>query len=460
MSHNTLLDLSRWQWAVTAIFHMTFPAVTVGTSMFLIICYAMYMRTDDEVWLRMFRFWRRIFAIGFTLGVVSGIVLTFEFGLNWGKFAHDVGPIVGVAIMMETVMAFLLEAGFLGLLIYGDGRIGKRLMMFATCMVALGTVLSTTWILVANSWMQTPAGYKVVHGQFQPVDWLHVIFNPSFGIRFIHMLVGSLIAAFFLIAGVSAWYLVKRRHLGIARRGLSVTLGTLAVLVPLQVFLGDSTALYVVKYKTPQFQAMEGNWTSTNTGENLIVIPSQSAAKNEWQVTIPWLGSAFSKDWSGKTPTPGLDLTPKSTRPAMLPTFYGFHVMYELSLVMLAVAMIGIALRLRGRLYDTRWFHKLLVAAVPIGIVAIWAGWVTAETGRQPWIVYGKLPTAAAVSPLKPAVVLITLIMFVLVYLALLGAYAWYVARAVREGPGDDPPDKPAIPPIRPEALPRLARVN
>ena len=209
MSQTTLFDLSRWQWALTAAMHITFPAVTVGTSVFLVICYGMYLRTDEEVWLRMFRFWRRIFGIGFALGVVSGIVLTFEFGLNWGRFAHDAGPILGVLITMEVIMAFFLEAGFLGLLVYGEGRVGKRTMMFATCMVSLGTILSVTWILVANSWMQTPAGYKQVDGQFQAVDWLHVIFNPSFGIRFVHMLVGALIAAAWFIAGVSAWYLLS-----------------------------------------------------------------------------------------------------------------------------------------------------------------------------------------------------------------------------------------------------------
>jgi cytochrome bd ubiquinol oxidase subunit I len=280
MSHDTLLDLSRWQWALTAAFHITFPAVTVGTSLLLVVCYAMYMRTDDEVWLRMFRLWRRIFGIGFALGVVSGIVLTFEFGLNWGPFAHDVGPIVGVIIAMEVVSAFFLEAGFLGLLVYGDGRIGRRMMLFATCMVALGTTLSVTWILVANSWMQTPSGYKIKNGQFQPVDWLHVIFNPSFGIRFVHMFVAVLIAASWFIAGISAWYFVKRRHLPIARRGLSIALGTLALVVPLQGFLGDTVAGYVAKYKLPELEALEGNWNSTNTGYNVLVIPNQGAAKN------------------------------------------------------------------------------------------------------------------------------------------------------------------------------------
>jgi cytochrome bd ubiquinol oxidase subunit I len=460
MTHQTLLDLSRWQWALTAAMHITFPAVTVGTSVFLVVCYGMYMRTDDDVWLRMFRFWRRIFGIGFALGVVSGIVLTFEFGLNWGPFAHDVGPIVGVIIAMEVVSAFFLEAGFLGLLVYGDGRLGRRMMLFSTCMVSLGTTLSVTWILVANSWMQTPAGYRRVRGQFQPVNWIHVIFNPSFGIRFIHMFVAVLIAASWFIAGISAWYFVKRRHLPIARRGLSIAIGVLAVILPLQGFIGDSVASYVAKYKLPELEALEGNWRSSNTGYNLLVIPDASAARNDWQVTIPWLGSAIAHDWSGDTPTPGLDQTPKALRPMVLTTFYGFRAMYFGWLLMLATAFVGLVLRLRGRLYTTRWFHKLLVGLVPIGMVAIWGGWVTAETGRQPWIVYGKLLTAAAVSPLKPVPVLVTLILFILIYASLLATYVYYVVRTVREGPPEGPLGEPVVPSIRPEPLPGLMGSN
>jgi cytochrome bd ubiquinol oxidase subunit I len=453
-----MLDLSRWQWALTAAFHITFPAVTVGTSVFLVVCYAMYMRTDDDVWLRMFRFWRRIFAVGFALGVVSGIVLTFEFGLNWGSFAHDVGPIVGVAILMEVVMAFFLEAGFLGLLVYGEGRISKRMMMFSACMVSLGTMLSVTWILVANSWMQTPAGYRVVDGQFQPVNWLHVIFNPSFGIRFVHMLVGALIAASWFICGVSAWYFVKRRHLAVARRGVSVTLGVLSILVPLQIFIGDNVAGYVAKYKLPQLEAMEGNWNSTNTGENMIVIPDQGAAKNDVQVTIPWLGSALGgKDWSGHTATPGLKLTPQDLRPSMLTTFYSFRLMWWPTVLMTAMILLGIVLRLRGSLYSARWFHKLLLVFIPTGFLGIWGGWVLAETGRQPWLVYGKLLTADAVSPLKPWEVVTSLTGFVLFYIALLGTFIWYVLRTVREGPGDAPVVEHPAPPLRPQRRPGLA---
>jgi cytochrome bd ubiquinol oxidase subunit I len=457
MSQTTLLDLSRWQWAITAAMHITFPAVTVGTSVLLIVCYGMYMRTNSQTWLQMFRFWRRIFGIGFALGVVSGIVMTFEFGLNWGPFAHDVGPILGVIIAMEVLTAFFLEAGFLGLLVYGEGRISQRAMMFSTCMVSLGTILSVTWILVANSWMQTPAGYKTVNGQFQPEDWIRVIFNPSFGIRVLHMLVGSLVAAGFFIAGISAWYLLKHRHVPIARRGLSLSIGALALLVPVQMWLGDTVADYIGHYQLPKLEAIEGNWNSTNTGENLFIIPDQNAAKNTLQITLPCYGSAVAKDWSCNTPTPGLDLTPKALRPSVWAAFYGFRVMWYGAMLMLAATFIGIILRLRGRLYNARWFHRILVIFVPIGILAIWGGWVVAEAGRQPWIVYGKLLTAQAVSPLNTVSVLITLMAFIAVYLSLVGTYVWYVARVVRQGPDETLDLTDRGPSISSYALPNVA---
>jgi cytochrome d ubiquinol oxidase subunit I len=220
--------------------------------------------------------------------------------------------------------------------------------------------------------------------------------------------------------------------------------------------IGDNVATYVEKYKPPQYQAMEGNWNSTNTGYNLLVIPDQGAAKNLWQVSVPWLGSVINKDWSGHTPFPGLKQTPKRLRPLMIPTFYGFHIMWFAWLVMLNVAIVGVVLRLAGRLYDSRWFHKMLVGLVPIGIVAIWGGWIVAETGRQPWLVYGKLLTAQAVSPLKPAAVLTSLTLFILIYLTLLGTYAWYVARVIRQGPDEGPTGEPAIASTRSRYVPTL----
>jgi cytochrome d ubiquinol oxidase subunit I len=270
------------------------------------------------------------------------------------------------------------------------------------------------------------------------------------------MFVGVLIAAAWFVAGISAWYLLKHRHLPEARRGMSIALGVLTVMVPLQSFVGDHVASYVEKYKPAEYAAMAGTWDSHTTGYTLLDIPDQNAATNDWQVTVPWLGSVINKDWSGNTPWPGLKRTPKALRPSMLTTFYGFRAMWFAWFVMLNVAIVAVVLRLVGRLYDSRWFHRLLVGLVPSGIVAIWGGWILAEAGRQPWIVYGKLLTAQAVAPLKPAAVLTSLIVFILIYLALLGTYAWYVARVVRQGPEAGPVGEPAIPSRRGAYTPTL----
>jgi cytochrome d ubiquinol oxidase subunit I len=275
------------------------------------------------------------------------------------------------------------------------------------------------------------------------------------------MFVAVLIAAAWFLTGISAWYMLKGRHLDIARRGLSIGLGAAAILLPIQMYIGDGiVGTYVAKYQLPKLEALEGNWTSTNTGYNVLEIPDQGAAKNLWQVTIPWLGSAIAKDWTGRTRTPGLDLTPAALRPMVLTTFYGFRVMYYGALLMFAAALIGVVLRLRGRLYSTRWFHKLLLAMLPVGIFAIWGGWVLAETGRQPWLVYGKLLTADAVSPLKTWQVLATFALFVCVYLSLLAVYAWYVARVVRDGPEDEAPGPLAATPFAPAARPEAQLVG
>ncbi len=234
----SLLDLSRWQFAITVMFHMTFPAITVGLSVFLCVLYGMHWRTGNPVYLQMFRFWRRIFAVGFAIGVVAGIVISFEMGLNWGVYAAETGPIVAPIIGMEVVTAFV-EAGFIGILLYGDGRVGRRTMFAATVMVSIGTILSSTWIIAANSWMQTPAGFTVSDGQFRPTDWVQVIFNPSFLWRYVHMLGAVFISASFFVAGIGAYYLVKRRAMAFARRSVSLALGVGAILTPVQLFLGN-----------------------------------------------------------------------------------------------------------------------------------------------------------------------------------------------------------------------------
>jgi cytochrome d ubiquinol oxidase subunit I len=442
----SLIDLSRWQFAITVMFHMTFPAITVGLSILLCVLYGMHWKTGNPVYLQMFRFWRRIFAVGFAIGVVAGIVIVFQFGLNWGPFAAKTGPIMGPILGMEVVAAFAVEAGFIGVLLYGDGRVKQRTMFVATVMVATGTLLSSTWIIANNSWMQTPAGFKVVDGRFVPTNWARAILNPSFLWRWPHMVLAVLISASFFVAGIGAYYLVKGRAKPFARRTVSIGLGVAALLLPLQIFLGDHTAGAVLPHQLSKLEALEGNWTSSNTGFVIFAIPDQEADRNIAQLSIPCLGSAINKDLSCKTAIPGLDLTPKQDRPLMAPVFWGFRAMFYAALWMFGIVFYATILRLRRRLWTATRFHRFLRWATPAGIIAILGGWVTAETGRQPWVVFGQLRTSAAVSHLAPAETLFSVICFSLLYLVMLVGYIGYIVRTMRIGPERDHPARPTQP--------------
>jgi cytochrome d ubiquinol oxidase subunit I len=445
----SLVELSRWQFALTVLFHMTFPAITVGLSIFLCIVYGLHWKTGNPVYLQMYRFWRRIFAVGFAIGVVAGIVITFEMGLNWGVFAAKTGPIIGPIIGMEVVTAFFVEAGFIGIMLYGDGRVRQPTMFVATAMVAIGTLLSSSWIIAANSWMQTPAGFVIRNGRFEPTNWLHAILNESFVWRWPHMVLAVLISASFFIAGIGAYYLVKGRALPFARRSVSITLGVAALLLPVQLYVGDHVAGAVLPVQLPKLEALEGNWKNGNTGFMIFAIPQQGSQHNLTQLSIPWLGSALSaKDLSGKTAMPGLDLTPKQDRPNMATVFWGFRAMIYGALLMFGTAFYATILRLRRKLWSARRFHKFLVWAAPLGIIAILGGWTTAETGRQPFVVYGHLRTAAAVSHLAPAELAFSVLGFLLLYAVMLVAYIAYIVRTMRIGPERDHPDQ-ARPPER-----------
>jgi cytochrome d ubiquinol oxidase subunit I len=436
----SLLDLSRWQFAITVLFHMTFPAITVGLSILLCVSYGLHWRTGDPVYLQMFRFWRRIFAVGFAIGVVAGAVITFEMGLNWGPYAAKTGPVIGPIIGMEVVTAFFVEAGFIGVLLYGDGRVRRGTMFAATVMVSIGTILSSTWIIAANSWMQTPAGFAIRNGRFEPTDWAKAIFNPSFLWRWPHMVAAVLISASFFVAGIGAYYLVKGRALPFARRSVSIALGIAAIVMPLQLYLGDHVAGDVLPRQLPKLEAIEGNWINGNAGYVLFAIPDQQAQRNIAELNVPWLGSAIAKDLSGKTTMPGLELTPKADRPDMAAVFWGFRAMFFAALLMFGTVFYATILRLRRKLWTSRRFHRFLLWTTPAGIVAILGGWVTAEAGRQPWVVYGHLRTADAVSHLAPGEVWFSVIGFSLLYLVMLVAYIAYVVRTMRIGPERDDP--------------------
>ncbi|MFG1815452.1 cytochrome ubiquinol oxidase subunit I [Kribbella sp. NPDC049174] len=438
----SLLDLSRWQFVITVMFHMTFPAITVGLSILLSVLYGMYWRTRKAVYLQMFRFWRRVFAVGFAIGVVAGIVITFEMGLNWGVYAAKTGPIIGPIIGMEVVTAFFVEAGFIGVLLYGDGRVRHGTMFASTVMVALGTILSSTWIIAANSWMQTPAGFVVRDGRFEPTDWVDTIFNPSFVWRWPHMVLAVLISAAFFVAGIGAYYLVKGRALPFARRSVSIALGIAAMLVPVQIFVGDHTAGAVLPHQLSKLEALEGNWTEGNTGFVLFAIPDQQAERNLVELNIPCLGSAINRDLTCKTAIPGLDLTPKADRPDMAAVFWGFRVMFLAALLMFGTVFTATILRFRRKLWTSRRFHRFLLWTTPVGILAILGGWATAETGRQPWVVFGQLRTADAVSHLAPGELVFSVLGFSLLYVVMLVAYIAYIVHTVRIGPDQVAPDE------------------
>jgi len=447
----SLVGLSRWQFAITVMFHMAFPAITVGLSIFLCVIYGRYWRSGNPVHLQMFRFWRRIFAVGFAIGVVAGVVITFEMGLNWGGYAAKTGPIIGPIIGMEVVTAFAVEAGFIGVLLYGDGRVRQRTMFLATLMVSIGTILSSTWIIAANSWMQTPAGYRIVDGQYQPVDWLKVIFNPSFVWRWWHMLGGVLLSAAFVVAGIGAWYLRKGRAMAFARRSVSIGLGVAAIVIPLQIYLGDAVAGHELPLQPSKLAALEGNWAPGNTGWVLFDIPDQQAARNLAELNIPCFGSVVNHDLSCKTAPPGLSSFPAADRPNVAATFWGFRIMFFASLFMFGAAFWATVLRMRRRLWTARRFHRFLVWLSPVGIVAILGGWVTAEAGRQPWLVYGQLRTSDAVSALAPGEVWFSVIGFSVLYVVMFVAYLAYLVRSVRIGPERDHPstedDQPVLEP-------------
>ena len=437
MSSTTFVDLSRFQFATTAAFHMTFPALSVGLAIFLTICYGAYCRTGNPVYLQMFRFWRKIFAVGFALGVVSGIVLTFELGLNWGNYARAVGPIVGPLICMEALTGFFLEAGFLGILLYGEGRVSRRVTMVSTCMIALGALLSTSWILSANSWMQTPAGYREVNGQFQPVNWFDVIFNPAFDWRFPHMVLAVLVSSSWFVAAIGAYYLLRHRALPFARKTLSIALAAAALLLPIQLYVGDGMATNItLVYHPAKVIAAEGNFSNGNTGWNLFVIPDQAQQRNYVQLSLPNAASVFVyHNFSGQDAVPGLKTVPGNLQPTAWPTIWGFKLMIYGAWAMLTVAFIGVIMRLRRRLYTERWFLRLVLWMLPAGVIATISGWVLSESGRQPWIVYGKLLVANSASSLSTGEIIASLAAFWIVYLGLVTAWVRHIVREVRRGP-------------------------
>ena len=429
--------VARTQFAFTVSFHIIFPTISIGLASFLTIVEGLWLKTKDQIYLQIYKFWLSIFAMAFGVGVVTGIVLSFEFGLGFAKFAQMAGPAIGPLIALEVLTSFFLEAGFLGIMLFGLNRVGPRLHFFATCMVALGTLMSASWILSANSWMQTPDGVRIQGGRVVVVDWLHVIVNPSWLYRLPHMLMAAYLTASFLVAGVGAWYLLRGRHLPFARKTVALGTAFATILIAVQVFLGDIVYGTMLRHQPSKMQAAEGFWDKQSQSPALyywIIVPDQQNQRNKVAIGIPWLGSIWLTH-SLRGRVEGLSNTPRDRQPLMGMVFYAFRTMYGLAILMFAVGIASIWHRLRGTLFTSRPFLRVLVWMSPCGVVATLAGWYVAETGRQPWVIYGMLRTADAVSSVPGQAFLATLIAFVCVYSMFMTAFLYFAFRIIRRGP-------------------------
>ncbi len=434
MSLDALL-LSRLQFAFTIGYHILWPAYTIGISGFIVVLTLLWRVTRKPVYREQLRFWIHLFALGFAMGVVTGLVLSYEIGTNWSVFAERTSNVIAPFFSYEVQTAFFLEAGFIGIMLFGMDRFPERLHIFSCFMVALGAVASAFWILAANSWMQTPSGFRMEGRNFQIESWQAAIFSPSFPYRFAHMMSASYLTGTFVVIGVMGWYLWRRRHLDFARAGFSVALAIAAVLAPLQLVIGDMHGLNSFRYQPIKVAAMEGDW-ETRSHQSLILFawPDMAGERNQFALEIPELGSLLLTHRTDGV-VPGLKSVPRENRPNVPIVFFAFRIMVGCGLILIAIAWTGLWLRWRGLLYETPWFSFICAFASPLGFVAILAGWTVTETGRQPWIVYGQMRTAEAVAPVTAAAVASSFALFVVVYLVLLATFFYFAVRIVLSGP-------------------------
>jgi len=428
--------LSRLQWAWVIAWHILLPAFTIGLASYIAVLEGLYFFTGWNIWIRISGFWTRIFAVSFGMGVVSGIIMPFQFGTNWSRFTDATADVISPLLAYEGLMAFFLEASFLGVLLFGRRLVPTWAHFFAALMVAFGTLLSAFWILATNSWMQTPQGYKIVDGRFEPVDWAAIIFSPSFPYRLLHNVTAFYITTAFVVMGVGAWLLRRGRAAEDARMMIRMALDLLILLMPLQIFLGDQHGLNTLEYQPAKLAAIEGRYDTAQPAPlTLFGIPDDAAATMRDAIEVPRLGSLIlTHSWDGAIK--GLKEWPADQRPPVGPPFFAFRVMVGIGVIMLVVVVIGQILQLRGRLWDAAWYLRLCQWVAPLGFVAVIAGWITTEVGRQPWTVYGLLRTADSVSPsLTGADVAWSLAFYVAVYLIMFPTGIAFMAGLVRRGP-------------------------
>jgi cytochrome d ubiquinol oxidase subunit I len=439
--------LSRIQFAVTTMFHILFPTLTIGLGAYLVLIEFLWLWTKQEVYYRIYRFWVRIFAINFAVGVVSGVVLEFEFGTNFSHFSQMVGNVFSPLLAFEVMTAFFLEAGFLSIMLFGWERVRPGIHFLATCLVSFGSVLSGFWILAANSWMQTPAGYSLMEGRFMVTDFRMAILNPSTLTRVGHMTMAAFEASVFTVAGISAYYLLKEKHSALFRRSLGMALVTAAVFVPLQVFLGDVSGKQVFRHQPAKLAAMEAHW-QTNTEEGapfaVIAFPDTEKERNSFEITIPnGLSLLVTQSFNGTVL--GLKEFPSRNRPNVPVLFWAFRGMVAIGFIFGLIVLWAAILWRKKTVFRNRNFLWTLLIIHPLGFVATELGWIVTEMGRQPWIIYNLMRTEEGISPIPAGNVLWSLTLFLIIFPAIGASYFYYVLVALRRGPDTSSP----IPPVQ-----------
>jgi len=434
------LTLARIQFGFTISFHIVFPAITIGLASYLAVLEASWLKTKNTVYLDLYHFWVKLFSLCFGMGVVSGLVMAYQFGTNWSGFSSVAGSVTGPLLAYEVLTAFFLEAGFLGVMLFGWNKVGPSLHFTATLMVAVGTLVSATWILASNSWMQTPQGFELMDGKVIPVDWFKIIFNPSFPYRLVHMVIGAYLATALFVVASGAWQLLRGKDNASVRKMLSMGLWLILLLAPLQVVVGDMHGLNTLKHQPAKIAAIEAHWENKGDEATPLVLmawPDMAQEKNHFALEIPVLGSLILRH-SLTEQIPALKEFAPQDRPNATIIFWTFRIMVGLGMLMILLAVSSLWLRYKKQLYQHKPFLKFATAMGPAGLIAILAGWFTTEIGRQPWVVYGVLRTADAVTPHTASEVGLTLALFVVIYLAVFGMGTLYVLRLVNIGPKTD----------------------
>ena len=451
-----LVFLSRLQFALTLMFHILFPVLTIGLALFLVVTEFLWLKTLEEIYYRIYRFWVKIFAINFGVGVVTGIVMEFEFGTNFSRFAQAAANVFSPLLAYEAMTAFFLEAGFLGIMLLGWKRVRPAIHFLATCLVAFGSLLSAFWILVANSWMQTPAGYRFADGKFWVVDFATAIFNPSLPPRVSHTVMASFETSVFAVAGISAYFLLKGKNEAFFRRSMGIALIMAAVYAPLQMLLGDYSGRVVFRHQPAKLAAIEAHWeTNTRGGAPFaaIAFPDMEKERNRFEITVPYgLSLLVTHTLDGRVP--GLKEFPRQDRPNAAILFWSFRLMVAIGTIFLLIMIWAAVLWRKGKLFETRLFLRALVAISPLGFLAAEAGWITTEMGRQPWLVYNLFRTAEGVSPIPAGNVVWSLCLIFIVYPIIGGSYLFYIGKALRSGPDFFSP----VPPVQRPAGMRALR--